>query len=146
MLYYQDLTEHVAYLDIYTQDKKVIYSIPLSNLNKNDVLMITGQFEVTNTYGYNTMIGSWLILGDSKLSTSGVLIDVANAFNVTPSNHHGVITKARSYKINQDLKTVKYLNLVAWSASENAYSGDTIKVEQKYGHLDLIIFHNKEQE
>lgn len=138
MFYGQDLSENVTQLDIYNVTKQVIYSVPVDAINIDDVLQITSEFEATNPYTYNVMIGSWIVLADSPTATTGTLLDPANAYNITPGNHHGVITKARNWKASSSY-TGKYVNVVGWAASVNATPGQMLTIEQSYGHLDVLI-------
>lgn len=138
MFYAQDLSENVTQLDIYNVTKAVIYSVPVSQINPNDVLQITCEFEATNPYSYNVMIGSWIVLADSATATTGTLLDPANAYNITPGNHHGVITKARNW-MSQSSYANKYVNVVGWAASVNSSPGQNLAIEQSYGHLDVLI-------
>lgn len=137
MFYVQDLSENITQLDIYNVTKQVIYSVPINQINMNDVVQITGSFEATNPYSYNVMIGSWIILGDSSKSTSGVLIDCANSFNITPNMHHGIVAKARNWQASSTYYN-KYVNLVGWAASVDSLNGHSLKIEQQYGHLDVL--------
>jgi hypothetical protein len=138
MFYAQDLSENVTSLEIATQAHKVIYSIPIGQININDVLQITAEFEATNPFSYNVMIGSRILLCTSDIATTGVLVSPANAFNITPGNHHGVVTKARNWKSTLSY-TNYHLNLVAWAGSVNALPGQMLQIEQAYGHLDVYI-------
>lgn len=78
--------------------KYVLFSIPISVINKDDVLQITSEFEVTNDTLINLMIASAIELCDSETSTSGIIVDQNNGFNINPMQHYGVTTKARAYK------------------------------------------------
>jgi len=138
MFYGQDLSEKVTSLNIYSQVAQVIYSVPIAAISNNSILQITAAFEATNPYPYNVMIGSNVILADSPIACLGVLLDPANAFNITPGNHHGVVVKARNWQSAYNY-TNKYVNLVAWAASSNAAANDKLIIEQSYGHLDVYI-------
>ena len=140
MEYLQTTDELVTWLPITSSvaEKRVIYSIPLYNLTNNKILQITGQFEVTNTLKIPVMIGSNIILATSQSETEGIEVDNAVATNVTKEIHHGVIVKARQYKVTSALGML-YLNLVGWAMSYGQNPSDALKVEQHYGHLDVTI-------
>lgn len=138
MQYFQTLIEQVSYLNICTVKKAIIYSVLIPFFQAGDIMIITTEFEATNHYQYNVMIGSAIILGDEEGSVEGDIIDPANAFNISPSMHHGVVTKARSYQTQKDVQN-KYVNVVAWAASKNAKASHQLKIEQNYGHLDILI-------
>lgn len=145
MFYAQDVTEHVNVLNIYNSTPQVIYSVPIERIEKENVLQITSELEATNPYSYNVMIGCKIILGKTEQATEGVLIDSANAFNITPNMHHGVVTKIRNWKA-QSTYINPCINLVCWSASVNSHPNDTLKIEKNYGHLDLYIHKNTSEE
>lgn len=139
--FYEQLQESVSTIAI-TQNNQyirtVLYSLKIDKLRAGDFMIISAEYEVTNNHGVNVMIASKIILSDSPTSSEGILVDQANGFNVTAGNHHGLITKSRSYRVKEDMQDV-YLNLVAWSASTAVKPGALLKIEQRYGHLDAII-------
>jgi len=140
-LYYQDLTENNTSIPIIngTPTLKVVYSVLIPVIYIGDILKITSTFEVTNPYTYNAMIGSYILLGTSATDTTSTnIIDPANAWNVTPAMHHGVVTKSRQWIATADY-TNAYINVIGYGASVNAASGDAFVLEQGYGHLDVVI-------
>lgn len=138
MQYFQTLIEKIVSLNIYSTKKSVIYSIFVPFLQGGDVLTITSAFEATNPYNYNVMIGSCIILADAENSTEGDIVDIPNAFNISPDMHHGVVNKARIWKAQSGYEN-KYVNVVSWAAAENAKASHQLKIEQNYGHLDILI-------
>jgi hypothetical protein len=138
MFYAQDLNEHVTQLDIYNKTPAVIYSVPVAHIDKNDVIQITTELEATNNYQYNVMIGCNVILTDNSSSIKGTLIDQKNSFNITPNMHHGTVSKARNWKSLSSYDN-KYVNVVCWSMSKNSLNSQSLKIEQGYGHLDLLV-------
>lgn len=138
--YYQDLTENNTSIPIIngTPTLKVVYSVFIPNIYVGDILKITSAFEVTNNYAYNAMIGSYIILGTSATATTGTILDPANAWNVTPAMHHGVVVKARQWQATADY-TDAYINVIGYGSSVNALGGDAFVLEQGYGHLDVVI-------
>ena len=135
--HYENLEERISYLDM-TNSKKVIYSILVPELAVDDILILTSAFEVTNNNNINVMIGSDVRLSDSSNSVDGIILDRAYAFNVTPGMHHGVMMHARQYKVKKNCFN-KYINLVVWSASDEAIPGMKLVIEKGYGHLDITI-------
>lgn len=138
MFYAQDLHEHVTALDVFNVKQEVVYSVPIANIKAGDVLRITSEMEATNNNQFNVMIGSSIVLADSPYVVKGTLIDAANAYNITPGMHHGIVTKARNWQAQSSYSN-KYLNLVAWAASVNSILGQVLIIEQRYGHLDAYI-------
>lgn len=136
IIYDQCVTEQVNYLDIANPTKHIIYSIPIK-VKKDDILQVTSQFEVTNSYNYNVMISSAIIILPTDQSRFPANITCPVAFNVTPNMHHGIVIKARQWKSLCDFEGS--LQLTAYAASDNAKSGDHLIVEKGYGHLDVVI-------
>jgi hypothetical protein len=137
-LFYESLKELVTTLNIQTNQQVVIYSVNIPILNANDVLTITSTFECTNNYKYNAQIGSYIVLATLPNSINGTRIDPANAWNITPGMHHGVVVKARSYKVYTQMFN-SYINVVGYSSADAAKPGQTLTVEQGYGHLDVVV-------
>lgn len=138
MFYGQDINEHIECLQINPVVEQVLYSVKVPEIKQGDVLQVTSEFEITNDFTYNVMIGAKIILADSSKNTNGALIDQANGFNVTPNMHHGVVSKSRTWKAESTYND-KYVNVVIWSLSVNAFSNDKLKIEKGYGHLDVLI-------
>jgi len=136
--YGQNLTEMVTGLDIFNQTKASIFSVLVPKITAGNILQITSEFEATNPFSYNTMIACWIILTNSPTATLGTLIDPANDFNISPAMHHGVTVKARNWQAPSTFTNL-YVNTVAWAGSSNANPGDTLIIEQGYGHLDVLI-------
>jgi hypothetical protein len=138
MFYIQDITENINDLNISTINKEVIFSVPIEKIDIDDVIQITSEFEVTNQYKYNVMIGSWIVLGNTPLAIAGILLCPSTAFNVTPDMHHGIVSKSRNYKFNSSYSG-KYVNMVSWAASDNSSPKDILLIEKGHGHLDVVI-------
>lgn len=136
--YFQSLSEKNGSLPIYTTGKKVIYSVCIPEIKKDNVVSITTAFEATNNYSYNVMIGSCIQLCNSSDSVEGINIDVPNAFNISPAMHHGVINRARQFKATQDYYN-QCVNVVAWASSLGAKLNDKLVIEKDYGHLDVFV-------
>lgn len=138
MLFYESLTELSHNISIYSIEKKVIYSVYIQEIKSDDILSITSEFEVTNNHSYNAMIGSSVILTDCYQCVEGITLDLPNAYNVSPSMHHGVIIKARQFKSKNEYHD-KFINVIAWSAADKSKNGDYLIIEKNYGHLDVFI-------
>lgn len=138
MFYAQDLHEHVTKLDVFNVKQEVVYSVPIASITAGDVLRISAEMEATNNNQFNVMIGSSIVLADSPYAVQGTLIDAANSYNITPDMHHGVVVKCRNWKSKFDYQ-FKFVNLVAWGAADYAVASTTLKIEQNYGHIDVLI-------
>lgn len=119
----------------------VLYSIPIQNIYKDDIVSISTEFEVTQNNAYMTMIGSYVILSDAPYSPKGDYVVQPNGFNLDNRLHHAVPMHHRQFKANKDYLGTYYLNVVIYSSSTDAKNGDVLKIEQNYGHLDAVIFH-----
>ncbi len=141
MLFYEALTEINNKIPIYIIGKKVIYSVYVQEIKENSFITLTSEFEATNKYEYNAMIGSNVVLADCAECVEGINIDAPNAFNISPSMHHGVVIKSRQFQSKNNYYN-KFINVVAWSSADKAKYGDYLIVEKNYGHLDLLIYEN----
>lgn len=122
-----------------TSVKTVIFSQAIGDLATDQFFTFASEYELTNNLGFNVMVGAWVELTDSPTTTAGIRIGEANGFNISHNMHHGMVTKVGSYKATAPL-TARYVNVVAYSASSAATAGDTVKVEQGYGHLSVVKF------
>ncbi len=145
MLFYETFTELNYKVPIYKIEKKVIYSVYIKEIKEGSTITLTSAFEATNNHVYNAMIASSVILADCSECIDGINIDIPNAFNISPSMHHGVIIKARQFKGNAEFND-KFINVIAWSSAEKAKYGDYLIIEKNYGHLDLMIYENNNGE
>jgi hypothetical protein len=135
-------SELVASLPITTSSpyqKKVIYSIPISDLKTNDILQAYCEFEVTNPYTYNVMIASQIVLANNPTDVTGIEITEANGFNVDQNMHHGVVVKTGTHACSANY-AMKYVNVIGYSASTQALVNHTLTVEQDYGRLSVLVF------
>lgn len=132
---YESIKELVAQLDIYKQTKVAVYSLQLPSLSIGNILSVTAQFEATNPYSYNVMLGRYLYLCDA---THNVNIVMPATTNITPNMHHLTVNIARNYKLTSNFVNPT-LSLMAYSAASLASAGAQLKVEQGYGHLDALI-------
>ncbi|MCX6191049.1 MAG: hypothetical protein NT109_02075 [Flavobacteriia bacterium] len=119
--------------------KMVIYSIPIANLNTNDILQASCEFEVTNPYTYNVMIASQIILANNPTDITGIEITEANGFNVDQNMHHGVVIKTGTLTCSANYP-MKYVNVIGYSASTQALANHNLIIEQDYGRLSVLVF------
>lgn len=135
-LYYSTTTELVSQLNVYTGAQVTVYEISLGSVAVDKIINVTAQFEVTNQYSYNSMLGRYLWLTSDQ---ANFYINKPATCNTTPNMHHQTVNLARNIKITQNLTNVK-IQLRAYAASYSAQSGHYNTVEQGYGHLDCIVF------
>lgn len=124
---------------------KTLYEVQVSDLNKDDIINITSAYEVTNNYKFNVMIASSVTLGSIGSTTLPFTIDEGRGYNVTPAMHHGCSYHVRQFKISKDMPGENVVSTVLWSASDAASPSlnDKLKIEQGYGHLDVLIYRSQ---
>lgn len=139
--YEKDLTEDTLNLPVTTgsQSKKVIYSIKMKDLDKNDKVFLSAQFEITNDKAYNVGVGLQLIRAASPTSVDGQFISPLRPVmeNITPAMHHKVFHLS-TIDVEHGGGDV-YYNVIAWCVSDSSKTGDTVAVEQGYGGLVGMI-------
>lgn len=139
--FYETKKELIQYIALDTWSpytKRVLYSLPIEEIKKDDILSVTTEFEVTNNAGMNLMIASSVNLCDSPTQIECPQISEANGFNISPQMHHGVVTHSRQLKIDNGAP-YKYVNVVIWAASDAAKPSSVLNIEKGYGHLDVLV-------
>lgn len=137
---------------------KVILSLPVGELQKDDQLIVSGEIEFTNDAGYLTSVVSQIVLARSPTATSGDLISYPNGTNVdTDLIHHLLITKVGTLVVDKHIDNA-YINFVSHSDSFLKYesgirlpkwlskilnfkrkSSHEVKVENGYGNMSCMI-------
>lgn len=140
MYFIETVTERIIELPITPVSKefRCIYSVYIPVAHKKDILSLTTSMEFTNDEPYNVQIITGIIIADSPSSTKGKLIAALNGYNLTPAMHHGIVNRARQYRLDQDMSN-KYINVIASAASDAVKGHPNIIVEKGYGHLDVVI-------
>jgi len=110
--------------------KRVVYSKDVGTLGVNDILLVSGEVEMTNDSGVPAGFGAQLILGSSASATSGTELDEGNTFNITPGMHHGTRVKG-SIKNFSTGSSKTFVNFVVWT-------NQTLTVEQDNGRLQIL--------
>lgn len=106
-----------------------------------DLLDVYGRARITNDAGYNSGIGYhlWAYDVDSGQGSSGPWwrISSYNGDNVNPERHHMPLHTSTVYQVPADWPTGHRITVVlrADAHSTAAQTGDTITVDQAYGHL-----------
>jgi hypothetical protein len=142
--YLQDTSEGVTSIAITnggTYNVKVVYSVQLPTIvYAGSIISITGISEVTNDQVYNLEVGRFIKIGTS--ATDAALSNYITrpvADNCTPANHHWVCTLSRQYYVSSNINN-GYINFCMYGISDSVQVGQTMIVEQSYGHLDVVIF------
>ena len=123
-------------LDVYGATKAVAYSLPLSHL-AGDRILVNARAQVSSPYDYNVMVGFGVIHAATPTATAGHWIIRATAENVTPDIHHLVRVGS-----DWELPTYSYegyANLILYAGASGARPGDTVRVDD-YGSLSLAFF------
>ena len=105
-----------------------IHAVNVSGGSKNLVL---AQFEATNPLSYTVGLGRYVRRSD------GARIGPATMDNITPAMHHRVVNLG--VWDAQPIMNATY-SLVVYAIASAAKPGDSIKIEQGYGFLQVMVF------
>lgn len=124
--------------------REVLYSVEVDDLKRGDILSVTSAYEVTNHKHYTLMIASNVNISRYQAEVDGDIVDQPRGYNVTHVMHHGTVVHASQIKLTRDYPGRNFINTIVWSASPDANKnlGDTLHIEQGYGHLDVIVYKN----
>lgn len=117
-----------------------LYSITIPDMVAGDIMLLAGQFELTNDLGYNVGISRYLLRTTAALSVSGTPVApaVAAQDNVDPIRHHAVVNQM-GMEVCPTNNGVVY-NLVVGAVSSSG-SGN-LSVELGYGRLIGVRIRN----
>lgn len=117
-----------------------VYSLYVPDMLPNDIMMLFGQFEVTNDLGYTCGVSRTLLRAANAAATTGTPIQpgVAAMDNVDPTRHHIVLT-ASGAEVNPNTNGVNY-NMTAAAVSTSG-SGN-LTIEAGYGRLVGVRLRN----
>jgi len=120
-------------------DFQVVYSIKVSDLTPEDVILIKSQAEFTNNLGYTVSFGRYLLRAPSPTEViKGVQVTRPVYMSFSPGQHHYV-----AEYIGVDYMAPEgtyYYNVVAYAYTKRAKPGDTLIVEQGYGDCTAMVF------
>lgn len=118
--------------------QRVLYSVRLTNVHQGDIMQYTAQSEMTNdTYTDNPMVGRFVELASSSINVLGTRISPAQASNLTPQEHHGIVAMSGYYEFVSDYDEV-YLNFVVYGAGAQMLD-ERLVIEQGYGGIQGIL-------
>lgn len=127
--------------------KTVIISLPIADVLKGDILVTTGEVELTNNGSQWAMFGRSMILATSPTATTGQAITEMNEENFNPTSgscwigrcdvHHLIGFKASIAVANSNLAT-GYINFLAWSATDPPQPSYTLTVQNGYGRVSVL--------
>lgn len=117
------------------------YSLPVS-AKKDDIIQVSFRSEFTNPQNYTAEVGSYIVLGstDTDIAQSKSIC-AATGENVTPAMHHIVVNGTCNHQFKEDFSG--FVNVVFYSNSTAAQSGQQIELMQGYGYLDVLQFDNE---
>jgi hypothetical protein len=122
---------------------EVIYAVKVSDLKKEDIVFVVGEFEVTNDNDYETGLYTQIILANHSYDVPNdpgwSEVSESNGTYVTQTQHHYTVTQFGTYECTSDLGT-KWINLAAYAVYNHAGANDNLKVELDYGRLSVIIY------
>jgi hypothetical protein len=110
------------------QVHRVFYSIDVSTLSAQDVLVVFSEFMTTNETTATKRLSAQLILANSATAISGTELDEANDRNVTPNGgippghggmHHCIRVKgAITQFASAPDPSLHYVNLIVWATGD----------------------------
>ncbi len=125
---------------------RVVYSQPLTNLKKGEVIQAMAEVELRNPYPYTAVAAGRFILADrpdqtiSELNSPVIALDGAISENIPPG---AVVAPSRvaSYATKTPYTQTKYLNFVMYAAANNAVgAGDAVVVGADTGRLHVLRY------
>ena len=136
---YKDTTLGVAW--VYTDSThKVGHSVGPITASAGDVLDIRWQFEATNHKTWPIGVGRYVCIGGPVSTVNdigGDRVIPAVMDNVTPDEHHKVVTGSDLIVLDEDI-TDQYVKLVVYGAT-TSHLTDTLSFEQGYGFLTVEV-------
>lgn len=136
------LVNHVKVYDVSTfENAEVVYSIPVNNLLKGDVIEVIVDCEFTNDLPYVVSIVGGVILADNKSQVMpGKIICSFIGQNVDNYTiHHGVMCRSGRLIVEKDIVS-GYVNFVVYAASTlNTDKSHYISVGYGSGSMSLRI-------
>lgn len=132
-------TERFAVMPV-NGDHISLYSLLVPDMLPGDIMMLFGQFEVTNDLGYTVGVARQILRTTSAGATTGTQISPAIAAmdNVDVNRHH-MIAQATGAEVNPNTNGV-YYNMCAWAVSTGG-SGN-LTIEPGYGRLVGVRLRN----
>ena len=125
---------------------RVVYSKPLANLKKGEVIEALAELELQNPNPYIAATGGRFILADradqvvSEPNSSVIALNGASSENVRPGE---VVAPSRlaTYTLRSSYATTKYLNLVMYAAADAAAAPtDAINVRRDGGRMSVLRY------
>lgn len=127
---------------------RCIMYIPVPHPVVGEVWDISSEIHVTNDSGVNAYIATQVLLGgDTGHDRTGVSLQRANGtFNVTPQNHHGLVSRRAPVKWTQEMvdlantmETV-YVKYIIYSGSTAWNSSTRMDITPNRGHLRMLRY------
>jgi len=133
-----DNTENVKTIPIQSPSAtlaraKNVYCVPVS-LKKGDIVMVSGQAEVTTEQSHPVMVASLVALGETCYQID-IRLTKPVGTNITREIHHHVISINGASIMLDDY--VGYASFQVYAAYK--YGTGFLKVEQNYGNMNLVV-------
>lgn len=127
---------------------RCILYIPMPMPVVGEIWDISSEIHVTNDSGVSAHLTTQVILGaDASHDGIGVsLIRASGSFNVTPSNHHGLVSRRQPIKWTQEMvdiastMTTPFLKFRIWAGSTAWTSSTRMDITPNRGHLRVLRY------
>ena len=116
----------------------VIHSVGPISLHQGDMIDFRYQLSLTNDEMFPIGVGYYVTLTDSSSSTAGTKLIQAVMTNITPQQHHLVVSQNGFFEAKSEYKNV-YVNVVVYAVSCNATSQTSLPIHEGYGNLSVKI-------
>jgi hypothetical protein len=124
-----------------------VVSVEVPTLAKGSVIEVTGKCQVTHEGDYTTMVAERVVVGSSKTSTTGEILNPNYGANLlygkatsnTVRTHHLPIPISVAYKFWSD-PPGKWVNFVIYSATTSSArkSTDKLTVDRSLCKMDVL--------
>ena len=126
---------------------RVIYSQPLPNLKKGEVLEARAEVELRNPHSYVVATPGRFILADrpdqvvSEPNSTIILLGGSMSENISPEMYRVARSRVASYTAKATYTQPKYLNYVMYAAADNPVgTNDTVDVGASTGRLNVLRY------
>jgi hypothetical protein len=108
-----------------------VLTVTIPTVSAGQTLSIDGDMEATNPYTtLNPMLATYL-------TVNGKPVDNAEAFNITPNQHHMTVTRAAFWQAKSNMKNV-VVQLVA-RACDDGLTSNQVALQVDYGYGTVFV-------
>jgi hypothetical protein len=110
-------------------ERRVIYSVGPLDIPQGSIVDIRFQAQLTNDCGSNVGVGRTVVRTNLRTNVNGVYVTPPAIENITPGEHHAVLTQSTIERATEDIDDAFY-NVVMYAISSAAIcTGSTISVD-----------------